>query len=268
MGTRLSRASVVVGLEPTKAFTVEKVRDMFRVFEDCCPSPALWERAFYELLGCFTPETVSKAFQVLDTDSNGLIDGRELLGALAILSKGHLHERMTLVFDIFDLDKGRAITFDEIFLLLRRTMGGLRKMIAIPIPPEKVMHNMTKQVWKSARKHKDMRLTLEEWHAWWTVDASIRNALKMMTWKPEDQRDLPTPDHFQNIDYTSGINEYDTELDARRAMRRSVSGSRPGSRPSSSRRVSSRDPKKPVDEEKGGETLQLRSPRGRVQIVA
>uniref|UniRef100_A0A7S1WWT8 EF-hand domain-containing protein n=1 Tax=Alexandrium catenella TaxID=2925 RepID=A0A7S1WWT8_ALECA len=221
MGVKLSRAQVVSGLEPTSAFTVETIRAIFQKFEDCCPSPALWERAFYELLGCFSsPEAARKAFTVLDTDVNGLIDAREIIGALAILSKGHLKERMALLFDIFDLNKERAIAFDECFLLLRRTMGGLRKTIAISIPPEKVIYNMTKQVWKIAKKHKDTRVSLEEWYTWWGTDASIRIALKMVTWKPEDQRGLPTPDHFVNVDYTSGMEEFDTELDAKRASKR------------------------------------------------
>jgi len=260
MGVRLSRAEVVSGLEATSAFTVDGIRTVFGQFEECCPSPALWERALFELLGCFsTQDAATKAFSVLDTDGNGLIDARETIGALAILSKGHLKERMTLLFDIFDLNKERAMAFDECFLLLRRTMGGLRKMIAISIPPEKVIHNMAKHVWKSAKKHKDTRVSLEEWHAWWTVDASMRSALKMMTWKPEDQRGLPTPDHFQNVDYTSGINDYDNELEAKRAARRLHTGSRPSSsRPS----VAKAEALKHPELERGSTTLQLPSPRG------
>jgi len=230
MGVVLTRAELVKGLEPVASFTVQDVRGMFEQFEECCPVPALWERAFHELVGRFTPEACAKAFLVLDTDSNGFVDARETLGAFAVLSRGHLSDRMSLLFEVFDLNKEKSIAFDECFLMLRRTMGGLRKMIAIAIPPEKVIHNMTKQVWKSARKHRDTRVSPEEWHTWWSADASIRSALKMVTWQPEDQRGLPTPDQLLNVDYTRGIADAGEDQEVRRAASRYA-------RPQSSQRL-------------------------------
>jgi len=211
MGIVLSRAEVVKGLEPVTHFKVDEVRAIQVKFEEICPIPALWERAFHELLGCFSSvEACTKAFTVLDTDGNGFVDARETLGALAILSKGHLTERMTLLFDIFDLNKEKEMTFDECFMMLRRTMGGLRKMVGIHAPPEKVIHNMTKQVWRSAKKHRDARILPDDWYNWWSNDASCRNGLKMFVWRPEYQRGLPTPDWFVNVDYTKGKAEADT----------------------------------------------------------
>jgi len=208
MGVVLTRAEVVKGLEPVASFNVDRVRSMFQEFEDVCSTPALWERAFYELLGCFAnPEQCARGFAVLDTDGNGFIDARETLGALAVISKGHLTDRMALVYDIFDLNKQKEMAFDECFLMLRRTMAGLRKIIGILTPPEKVIHNMTKQVWKQAKKHRDSRILPDEWQAWWSSDSSIRSALKMVIWKPEDQRGLPTPDQLLNYDYTRSAEE-------------------------------------------------------------
>jgi len=225
MGIVLIRAELVKGLEPITSFTNNNVRQMFNQFEAICPVPALWERAVYELFGCFdTAEQCSKAFTVLDTDGNGFIDARETLGALAILSKGHLTDRMTLLFDIFDLNKEKEMAFDECFLMLRRTMAGLKKMVSIASPPEKVIHNMTKQIWKSAKKHRDIRILPEDWFNWWSHDASCRNALKMFTWKPEDHRSLPTPDQFVHLDYAKG-GAADQALDPRKR----VSMSRPTS---------------------------------------
>lgn len=215
MGVVLTRAEVVKGLEPVSAFQVSQVRAIFDRFEDMCPTPALWERAFFELLDCFSgAETCSRAFAVLDTDGNGLIDARETIGAMAVLSKGHLTERMALLFDVYDLNKEKDLAFDECFLMLRRTMAGLRKMAGIQAPPEKVIHNMTKQVWKIAKKHRDTRIQLDDWLSWWSFDSSLRSALKMVTWRPEEQRGLPTPDQWVNIDYTKGISEGDERRDA------------------------------------------------------
>jgi len=203
MGIVLSRAEIVRGLEPLAAFTIDGVRQLVNRYEDCCPMPALWERSFHELLGCFsTPEACKKAFFVMDTDQNGIVDALELLGALAVISKGHLSERMKLVYDIFDFNKEGAMAFDECFLMLRRTMGGMRKMVGIAIPPETVIHSMVKAVWLSAKKHRDTRVTANEWYSWWSADASLRSALRMVTWRPEEQRGLPTPDQQVSVDYT------------------------------------------------------------------
>jgi len=156
-------------MEPLSALTTTKTRAIFEDYEESCPMPAIWERAFHELLG----------------------------------NQGAT-KRMRLLFDIFDLNKAEELTFDGAFLMLRRTMAGMRKMVGILTPPDKVIHNMTRQIWKAARKHRSSTIVHEEWLAWWSCDASIRSALKMVTWKPEDSNGLPTPDQWTNTDYTRG----------------------------------------------------------------
>ncbi|CAK0908756.1 unnamed protein product [Prorocentrum cordatum] len=81
---------------------------------------------------------------------------------------------MSLLFDVFDLNKEREVAFDECFIMLRRAMAGLRKMVGILTPPEKVIHNMVKQVWKSSKKHRDNRIVPEDWG---TGDAGWDEAL-------------------------------------------------------------------------------------------
>lgn len=220
----MNRAEVTRGLEPIAAFEPNHVRAIHSKFEEFGTYPALWERSFDELLGCFkTPESSAKAFRILDSDGNGLVDARETLGALTILSRGHLSERMQLLFDVFDLNKEKEMAFDECFLMIRRTMGGLKKMAGIHSPPEKVIHNMAKQVWKQARKHREVRISAADWFAWWSGDATMRNGLKMFVRKSEEQRGLPTPDQFTNIDYTKGVSE-DADTQEKNRLRGSVLG--------------------------------------------
>eukprot|EP00928_Gymnodinium_smaydae_P062478 TRINITY_DN46331_c0_g1_i1.p1 TRINITY_DN46331_c0_g1~~TRINITY_DN46331_c0_g1_i1.p1 ORF type:complete len:312 (-),score=57.73 TRINITY_DN46331_c0_g1_i1:179-1000(-) len=205
MGLSLSRAEVVKGLEPVSNFTVHRVREVLETFEETCPSPALWERAFHELLGCFgSTQACSNAFQVMDTDGNGLVDAREVFAALAIVSKGHLNDRMTLLFDIFDLGGQRSMTFDECFLMLRRTIQGLKKAVGVVVLPDKVLHNMVRQIWKAAGVNRDARISCEDWTCWWTTDATVRSSLKMFTWAHDEYRGLPTPESYVQIDYALG----------------------------------------------------------------
>jgi hypothetical protein len=206
MGLIIGRAQVVKGLEPVMSFDVKKVRSILAQFDECCPTPTLWERAFYELLDCFDdPNASSKAFAILDSDCDGFVDAREILGALAVLCSGHLTDRLTLLFDIFDLNKERDMCFDEAFLMVRRTTWGLRKITGLVVPPEEVIQVMVKQIWRSAKKHRDIRIKLTDWQTWWERDATCRSALKAFTWRPEDQRGLPTPDHWLEVDYTKGV---------------------------------------------------------------
>lgn len=212
MGLVVGRVQPVQGLGPVLSFDVKRVRELYRQFEDACPSPTLWERAFYELLGCFdTPEACARAFAVLDSDNDGLVDARETFGALAILCKGHLRERLALLFDLFDLNKENDMGYDEAFLMLRRTTGGLRKMTGLLAPPEQVIHLMVRQIWRSARKHRDVRITSVDWQAWWERDATCRHALQAFVMRPEDQRGLPTPDKWKNVDYAKDANEQQDE---------------------------------------------------------
>jgi len=226
----MRKAEAVRGVEPLTGLHVSHVRRLFRHFEDVGSLPALWERSFEEILGVFkTPESVIKAFRVFDRDSNGLIDSRELLGALAIMSTGHLTERITLVFDIFDLGGDKDMGFDECFFMIRQTMVGLRKMVGVHAPPEKVVQNMVRQVWRVARKHREDRINQSDWYAWWSGDGSCRNGLKIFVWNAEEQRGLPTPDQYNNMDYTKSA--ADSQLDnTPTASPRGPQSPRPGSR--------------------------------------
>jgi len=232
MGIAESRAEVIKGFEEFTNFETPQIGAMFQQYEDVCPTPALWERAFGELMGCFnTPEECAKAFNLLDTDGNGLIDGRELLGALTLISRGRLSDRMDLLFHIFDLNKEQEMAFDEVFLMLRMTMSGLRRLVGIASPPAKIVAAMTRQIYKNAQKHRDHRISPDDWFGWWSRDASCRNALKMFVWSPEDQRGLPPSEQFIMVDYAKVAADPDGFLHTNKlpgggAAKHSVDGAR------------------------------------------
>jgi hypothetical protein len=231
MGIAESRAEVIKGFDAFTTFETTYIAEVFAVYEDVCPTPALWERAFGELFPCFdTPEEVSKAFNLLDSDGNGLIDGRELIGALALISRGRLSDRMQLLFEIYDLNKEGEMAFDEVFLMLRMTMSGLRRLVGIASPPSKIVSAMTRQIYKSCQKHRDHRISQEDWFMWWSRDASARNALKMFVWTPEDQRGLPPSDQFIMVDYAKVAADPDGSHSGRpsSAGRRRKTSAQPG----------------------------------------
>jgi len=243
MGIVLARAELVWGLEPLAGFDTESVRQMWcevkgdqamivcdedhkpaavelDVWVECdgerqyvgdveeeFSTPALWERAWCELLsphGIATPEKLSKAFVVLDPDGRSFIDSRETIGALAVLSHGHLIDRMRLVFEIFDLNHRGSMSPNECFLMLRRLAAGLRKMVNIVAPPEKVVNAMVKQIWRNASKsmlQPAARISVDNWHNWWMKDTAIRGVLKMFVKKKDHAKGLPEQHDWIDIDY-------------------------------------------------------------------
>eukprot|EP00931_Biecheleriopsis_adriatica_P011092 TRINITY_DN112169_c0_g1_i1.p1 TRINITY_DN112169_c0_g1~~TRINITY_DN112169_c0_g1_i1.p1 ORF type:complete len:248 (+),score=33.35 TRINITY_DN112169_c0_g1_i1:38-745(+) len=209
MGIHLARLQVVNGLEPLTVCSTARVRSMYERYEDICPSHALWERAFYELLDCWddSPEACSRAFQILDTDGAGVVDAREIMAAMAVLSRGHLKDRMSLLFDIFDLNKEGTISYGDCTVMLARTLVGLHKMVSSKVPSDAVIDNMVFQVWRVARKHKASRIAVEDLHCWWCKDAVVRAVLEAFTYSPEETSGLPTPEQFTSVNYAKGITQ-------------------------------------------------------------
>jgi Ca2+-binding EF-hand superfamily protein len=242
MGVAFARAEFVRGLEPLAVFDSNRVRRVYEEFlasgadascddtgndrqfakeienlwiqcdgnkssvrqlPDGLPTQVFWERSFMELMGCFeNTEQMSKAFSLLDTDHNGLLDVAETLGALAIMSSGHLVDRMTFVFTVFDVGNEGDMSFNELVMSLKRVFIGLRKMSDLSTPADTVIQVMAKQVFKKANKSfRESRVTLQDWHNWWTLDATVRGGLDSFTRKKEHQRGLPTADQYDNIDY-------------------------------------------------------------------
>merc|ERR1719183_3470413 len=101
--------------------------------------------------------------------------------------------------------------FDEVYLMIRRVVIGLRKLTGMTAPPDKLLHAMTKRIWKVARKHHDMRVTPDDWFQWWSTDAAVRNCLKLFTRRPEDARGLPTPDKLIWKDYAKEVAQADED---------------------------------------------------------
>eukprot|EP00930_Biecheleria_cincta_P059707 TRINITY_DN45428_c0_g1_i1.p1 TRINITY_DN45428_c0_g1~~TRINITY_DN45428_c0_g1_i1.p1 ORF type:complete len:238 (-),score=35.96 TRINITY_DN45428_c0_g1_i1:31-744(-) len=211
MGVDLSRLQVVGGLEPLASFSITGMRELFKQYDTVCPTPALWERAFFELMGCWdnSPEACSKAFQLLDVDANGLIDAREVMAGMCVLSRGHLKERMTLLFEMFDLNQEGSISFDDCKVMLTRTLIGLQKLVGNHLPPEAIIEKLTLEIWKSARRHRASRVSMKDWHIWWSHDSVVRAVLKTFTHCPEEESSLPTPDQFVTVNYAKGINQDD-----------------------------------------------------------
>merc|ERR1719159_2285219 len=93
-------------------------------------------------------------------------------------------------------------------------MPCVRKITGLSAPPDRVIMAVTKQIYKCNKKHKDCRISLDDWRAWWTKDASARNSLKMFAWVPEDQHGLPGPEELLAVDYAKLADDMDDPVTA------------------------------------------------------
>eukprot|EP00928_Gymnodinium_smaydae_P053682 TRINITY_DN37611_c0_g1_i1.p1 TRINITY_DN37611_c0_g1~~TRINITY_DN37611_c0_g1_i1.p1 ORF type:complete len:276 (+),score=53.31 TRINITY_DN37611_c0_g1_i1:105-830(+) len=220
MGATTSRVEGAKVLGPLLDLSVGRVRSAYEQFNEICPTPVLWEQAFGELLGCFSEESSrAAAFNVIDADQDGLIDAREMFGALAVISDGSLLDRMRLLFEIYDMEGEGQMCYDEAGLMLRRTASGLRSMTGIAAVPAAVIDRMTKRIWKISRRHWDTRITPDDWESWWAHDAAVRSLLKMFVRGPRDEHKLPTADQLIWFDYAQVLSD-----DVKKAVEKDASG--------------------------------------------
>ena len=73
-------------------------------------------------------------FNHFDADKNGSIDQYEFTTALAFLSHSTLEEKAELVFQMYDFDKSKYISKDELTILMTNSLTALRAMERRPPP--------------------------------------------------------------------------------------------------------------------------------------
>jgi Ca2+-binding EF-hand superfamily protein len=96
-------------LTKNTSYTPEQVRQWHEAFLRDCPNGKLTSRQFTEVYKKFYPEYEadkysSQVFRTFDVDGNGYIDFVEFLLAVNINSNGNVRDKLTLAFDIYDIN--------------------------------------------------------------------------------------------------------------------------------------------------------------------
>ena len=66
--------------------------------------------------------------EFFDMDGNKKIDSYEFLCAISLLSNSTLDEKAELIFDIYDFDKSKYISRDELVILMTNSLSALNSM--------------------------------------------------------------------------------------------------------------------------------------------
>ena len=75
-------------------------------------------------------EEVEDIFQHFDLDDDEVIDQYEFITALAFVCHGSLDEKAELIFELYDFDKSRYISKDELTILMTNSLTSLRCLTA------------------------------------------------------------------------------------------------------------------------------------------
>ena len=88
-------------------------------------------------------EEIEVIFKHFDQDNNDVIDQFEFVTALALLAHGTLEEKAILIFNMYDFDKSKYISKDELTILMTNSLCALRSLDGKRPPDQKEIISKT-----------------------------------------------------------------------------------------------------------------------------
>ena len=114
----------------------------------------------------FTEESISKLFNLFDTDENGLIDSLEFLIAMALSSGMDTIDKLLFCFALYDFDQSGMLSYDEIALLLRTTTYGMYKICEMELPTPEKLEATTKLIFADIDRNLDSMISQYEFQSY------------------------------------------------------------------------------------------------------
>ena len=116
-------------------------------------------------------------FEHFDEDGDGVIDQYEFTTGLAFLSHGSLTEKAELIFNLYDFDKSKYISRDELTILMTNSLTALRALAKGPAPSLTEIESKTKEVFKKADLDGNEKITLDEFTSFVRRDKEVLQCL-------------------------------------------------------------------------------------------
>ncbi len=124
---------------------------------------ALGPKQFAMLLNLPSPEASSLFKDVFDTDRNSLVDSFEAIGALAMLSKMSISQKVSFVYSLYDFNGSGDITLDEMTILMKTLVSGCAKMDPKISPPStEEVERLAAKAFSTADKDADGEISKHE----------------------------------------------------------------------------------------------------------
>lgn len=134
-----------------------------RHFHDLGGKFALGPRQVAMLLGV-DEEVAHPIFgEIFDTDRNQLVDAFEIIGAMAMLSKLSLRDKVSMIHQLYDFNGSGDITIDEMTIMFRTLAVACAKMDAKVIaPPVAEVEELAQWAFRKADRDNDGEISRAE----------------------------------------------------------------------------------------------------------
>jgi Ca2+-binding EF-hand superfamily protein len=177
--TLVGKAAVDERLMRFTAWGKDELKAMHtRHFHDLGGKFALGPRQTAMLLG-IDEELAHPIFgEIFDTDKNQLVDAFEIIGAMAMLSKLSIREKVDMIHQLYDFNGSGDITIDEMTIMFRTVAVGCAKMDAKVIaPPVAEIEDLAAWAFRKADRDNDGEITRAEFDVFVFTSPTISHFL-------------------------------------------------------------------------------------------
>eukprot|EP00388_Colpodella_angusta_P000585 GDKJ01002058.1.p1 GENE.GDKJ01002058.1~~GDKJ01002058.1.p1 ORF type:complete len:243 (-),score=25.96 GDKJ01002058.1:20-748(-) len=199
MGGDQSKLETTSGLSFLDKLTVDKVIEVYNIFKTEYKIPSINYASFIHILSLFqfskskTPSDASlrRGFALLDSDRDGVVDSLEFFTSLILLCNGSLSIRMDALILLADFCGDKALSFDEVVLLVHSVCEGLNKFVSLQPVEFDVCALIGRQLFHDLRAPRHVRIPINDICRWWRRDGDIRLLLRRLIRTSSDEFGLP-----------------------------------------------------------------------------
>jgi WD40 repeat protein len=119
-----------------------------------------------------------KLFNCFDTDSNQLIDSLELLITLSLASGMDMIDKLMFCYSLYDFDHSGELSRDEVSLLLRTAVYGMKKICKITVPSPEELETTTALIFLDADRSNDSKLSIYEFQTYCCLHPVVSSWMK------------------------------------------------------------------------------------------
>ncbi|CAL4136998.1 unnamed protein product, partial [Meganyctiphanes norvegica] len=168
--------------EATK-FTREELQFIYRGFKQECPSGVISEETFKTIYGKFFPLTDSAmyahyVFGTMDQDGTGTITFGDFIMGLSTLLKGSLAERITWIFNLYDINNDGYITKEELIDIVT-SIYDLLGDSTIPAIDDSTAEEHVDKIFERLDLNKDGVVTMDEFMEYCTKNDHVIQSMNL-----------------------------------------------------------------------------------------
>ena len=124
------------------------------------------------------PDQVDLIFQIFDPNDRGKVDAYEFIAGMITISDASLETKADILFELYDFDHSKSLSFDELIIMLRTAMNALCYMTGTQPVSMEDLEAHTTRVFAKIDTNKDDSISLAEWISFITRDVEVVQILE------------------------------------------------------------------------------------------